>query len=69
MQKVRATRPHGNAYGDTYQKEGGAEYRVPIAIAHTLAEAGLVELIDDQDKGARPARTRTRAGRTSEGDG
>lgn len=55
---VKTLRPHGNAYGDKYQKAEGAEYELPEAQAKQLVADGLAERVKSEaaaDAEAAPA--------------
>lgn len=50
MIDVTTKHPHGNAYGDKYEKAEGDKYGVPnVPIAQVLADEGLIESLKSED--------------------
>ena len=49
MVEVIVTAPHGNSYGDDYQKAEGDIYAVPLDVARSLKRDGLVDFEEPED--------------------
>ncbi len=57
--QVRVLIPHGNRFGDAFEKQTGASYDLPDSEADMLIRGGLVERVEAPK--ADPAPTKTKA--------